>query len=73
MTDDSSKIDTASFASSNLASGSFNSETGEMRIVFSRGTPYLWTDVSPEEWASLKSAHSPGNWLRDHFPPGERE
>jgi hypothetical protein len=65
--------ETTGFASSNLNSGSFNSETGEMRITFSRGRTYVWTDVSESEWIGLKSAFSPGNYLRDNFGPGEPE
>ncbi len=65
-------IDTASFASSNLQSGSFDPDTGEMRITFSRGATYLWTEIAESDWLSLKSAFSPWNALRK-FGPGVRE
>lgn len=66
-------VETNSFASSNLQSGSFNSDTGEMHIVFRGGRSYVWQDISPGQWIGLKSAFSPGNYLRENFPDGTRE
>ena len=63
--------DSTNFSSSNLVSGSFNSDTNEMTVTFHGGKPYTWTDVSASQWQGLKSAFSPGRYLRDNFGPGE--
>ena len=66
------KIDTATFASSNLASGTYDSKNRVMQIVFSRTSAvYEWQNVPPDAWESLKAAHSPGSFLHANFGPGE--
>jgi hypothetical protein len=70
MTDN---TDSTNFASTNLVSGSWNSDTNEMRITFGRGKTYVWDQISESQWIGLKSAPSPGNYLRDNFPAGSPE
>lgn len=59
-------VDETSFISSNLDSGSFDDETGEMKIVFLSGMEYSYQGITPDLWQSLKTAISPGRFMLDN-------
>ena len=63
-------VDETIFASSNLDSGQYDEETRVMRITMQSGRSWLWDRVDPVMWDRLKSAVSPGQFLRYYFPPG---
>lgn len=63
--------DEAAFRSTNLSTGEFDAETGEMTITFNSGRTYLYRGVEPAMWERLKSAPSAGIFLNTYFPQGE--
>jgi len=55
------------FASSNVASGSYDPTQNYLELGFKSGSRYGYHDVSPEEASSLDSASSPGGWVWDNL------
>lgn len=67
-----SKVELHVFDSSNVASASFNSETGEATVTFLRdGRTYSTSQMTPELWDAFKDAPSAGRFyaanLKDLF------
>ena len=51
------------FASSNLLSGSYDSDTQELEITFQSGEAYSYQNVPQGIWAGLIAAGSPGGYF----------
>lgn len=64
-------IETANFASSNLAAGSYDTDTRELTIEFTSGDSYIYSNVPADAWRGLRSAASAGSYfhrqIRDRY------
>lgn len=57
-------VEEAQFASTNLESARYDSETRELEITFARtGDSYAYHGVPPDVWQQLQQAFSPGQFF----------
>lgn len=47
----------------------YSARTREMQIIFRDGTPWTYTDISPEFWRHFKRIESPGRLIYALWPP----
>lgn len=62
-------METKVFQSSNLLKGQYDSDTKIMSLWFGNGTRYDYPDISPQLWADLTTATSPGSFFYSKIRP----
>lgn len=60
-------IDEAAFASSNLSSGQWDSDTDTLTLTFADGARYDYLNVPRSVWQGLKGAESAGSYFHRHI------
>ena len=65
----------AKFNSSNLAEGSYDGDTKELRLTFHSGSTYIYSEVPASTWEGITSAESAGKYFHQNIKGryGERK
>lgn len=65
-------METATFNSSNLDSGTYDPDSRVLTITFNTGATYEYSDVPPSVWSELCNAASAGSYfsayIRNEYP-----
>lgn len=60
-------VESFDLVSSNVERAEFNPDTGELRVWFHNGGPYVRENVDPETVKAFRSSVSPGRFWRDNL------